>query len=150
MGTIIEDVNQAANWIAQALLSSGYNADFSPKSLWEIDRFFEDNSHDGQAVPGGLLSEDLGSLIFAIGSYLGEVIRKAKGGEWLGDDSDPKAEINVELQLLDGTRCWPTQRAMKRFKNGAEDGIAAYGHGLGLEVGPRPETPSKKPWWKVW
>jgi len=26
---------------------------------------------------------------------------------------------------------------MKRFKNGPEDGIAAYGLGMGLEVGPR-------------
>ena len=97
MRIIIKAVNRAANWDADALSSSGYSADFSPASLWEIDRFFDGNSRDGQAVPGGLLSEDLGSRIFAIGSYVGEVIRKAKGAKWSGDDSDPQAEINVEL-----------------------------------------------------
>jgi hypothetical protein len=38
---------------------------------------------------------------------------------------------------------------MKRFQNGAEDGIAAYGQALGLAVGPQPVRP-RKPWWKPW
>lgn len=40
MGTIVEDVDAGAKWIATALSSSGYKADFTPSSLWEIDRFF--------------------------------------------------------------------------------------------------------------
>jgi hypothetical protein len=138
MATIRDDIATSANWIAQALNSSGYRADFSPQSLWEIDRFFEDHCSAGVAKPGGLLFQDLGQRLFALGSYIGEVARRELGGEWIGDDDDPKAEINVELKLSDGTRCWPVQRAMKRFKNGEEDGIAAWGSGLGLNVGPRP------------
>jgi hypothetical protein len=149
MGTILEDISSAAAWIAQALSSSGYKADFGPASLWEIDRFFDEHSKGGKAVPGGLLSEGLGSRLFAIGSYVGEVIRKQKGGQWVGDDSDPQVETNVELQLPDGTKCWPVQRVMKRFMNGPEDGIAAYGVGAGLDVGPWPQPPPKKPWWKL-
>jgi hypothetical protein len=42
------------------------------------------------------------------------------------------------VRLPDGTTCWPVQRVMKRFKNGAEDGIAAYGVGMGLHVGRPP------------
>jgi hypothetical protein len=148
MGKIVEDVDAAAKWIATALSSSGYKADFTPPSLWEIDRFFDEHSNTGHAVPGGLLSEQLGSRLFSIGSYVGEVLRKVKGGQWIGNDADPQAEINVELQLADGSKCWPVQRAMKRFKNGPEDGIAVYGHGMGLEVGPRPTESKKKPWWK--
>ena len=148
MGTITEDVDAAAKWIATALSSSGYKADFTPTSLWEIDRFFDEHSQNGQAVPRGLLSEALGNRIFSIGSYVGEVIRKVKGGKWTGSDTDPEAEINVELELGDGCKCWPVQRAMKRFKNGPEDGIAVYGHGLGLDVGPRPTETKNKPWWK--
>ena len=74
---------------------------------------------------------------------VGEVVRRTKGGEWVGDDSDPEAEIRVELHLPDGTRCWPVQRVMKRFKNGPEDGIAAWGGGAALQVGPRPELPPR-------
>lgn len=143
MGTIKEDIKAASDWIAKALTSSGYKADFSPQSLWEIDRFFEDHSQNGVAKPGGLLSQDLGSRIFSVGSYVGEVLRRVKGGDWFGDDLDPQAEITVELCLADGTKCWPVQRCMKRFKNGAEDGIAIYGSALGLPVGPQPAPPPK-------
>ena len=138
MGTIKEDIATGSEWIAKALSSSGYRADFSPQSLWEIDRFFDDHTQNGAAKPGGLLSQDLGSRLFAIGSYMGEVVRRKIGGDWVGDDTTAQAEVLVELRLPDGTRCWPVQRAMKRFKNGAEDGIAAWGSGAGLQVGSRP------------
>jgi hypothetical protein len=143
MANIKEDIDKGADWIARALSSSGYRADFAPPSLWEIDRFFDEQSQNGAARAGGLLSSSLGQRIFALGSYMGEVVRRELGGTWSGDDNDPEAEINVELQLPDGTRCWPVQRAMKRFKNGAEDGIAAWGVGLGLVIGSPPESPQK-------
>ena len=139
MATIAEDIKRSADWIAQALNSSGYRADFTPQSLWDIDRFFDEHSSGGAAKPGGLLSENLGQRIFAIGSYIGEVARRKLGGEWIGNDDDPQAEINVELKFADGMRCWPVQRAMKRLKNGAEDGIVAWGSGAGLDVGPSPK-----------
>ena len=141
MATLKQDINASADWIANALSSSGYRADFTPQSLWDIDRFFDDHSSAGVAKPGGLLSDNLGQRVFAIGSYMGEVARRRLGGEWIGNDEDPQAEIDVELRFADGVRCWPVQRAMKRLKNGAEDGIAAWGSGLGLEVGASPKQP---------
>lgn len=142
MGTIKEDIAAGGDWISRALRSSGYRADFSPESLWEIDRFFNEHSQNGVAKSGRLLSQDLGSRIFALGAYIGEVVRRKLGGEWAGNDADPEAEIAIELRLADGTCCWPVQRIMKRFKNGAEDGVVAWGIGLGLQVGPsRPEPP---------
>ena len=124
---IVSDAKTSANWIAQALSASGYKADFSPLSLKEVDRFFDEQSDGGRAKPGGLLSTDFGPRIFAIGSYIGEVLRRSSGGEWQGDDSDPEAEINISLRLKNGTQLWPVQRAMKRFKNGKEDSIYPYG-----------------------
>ena len=44
---IVADAQASAEWIASALTSSGYIADFSPESIWEIERFF-----DEQSVPG--------------------------------------------------------------------------------------------------
>jgi hypothetical protein len=109
--------------------------------LWEVDRFFDEHAPNGAAKPGGLLSENLGARIFAVGAYIGEVVRRKQGGDWVGDDKDPEVEINIELHLPDGKCCWPVQRAMKRFKNGPEEGIAVWGMGLGLEVGLRPGQP---------
>ena len=136
---VVEDAKESWLWMATNLSSSGYAADLSPVSLWEIDRFFDEQSRRGKARPGGLLSRQLGSRLFAIGAYVGEVIRRARGGEWIADDDHPRAENNVAVRLFDGTILWPVQRVMKRFKNGAQDGIAAYGLGLGLEVGPGPQ-----------
>ncbi len=144
MAKLLEDIETAADWIAQALNSSGYRADFSPESLWEIDRFFEEQSSGGKAKRGGLLAEGLGQRIFGIGSYMGEVVRRPIGGEWITDDDDPNGEVNIELRLADGSQCWPVQRAMKRFKNGAEDGIAVWGSVVGVEVGPKPPGEEEK------
>lgn len=135
MGTIIEDIGIGADWISRALQSSGYHADFSERSLREIDRFFDEHTQNGVAKQGGLLSEDLGKRLFGLGAYIGEVVRRAKGGRWIGDDSDPEAEITVELILPSGARCWPIQRVMKRLSNGAQDSIVAWGSGLGLQGG---------------
>lgn len=155
MGTILEDIDAAAGWISEALQSSGYTADFSAASIRELDRFFDEHSNGGEPVVGGLLAEDLGSRVFAIGAYLGEVLRRALGGEWRGDDDDPEAEITVALHLPDGSVCWPVQRAMKRLQNGAEDSLTLYAHTFGVSDGRPPEGPEviclrKKPWWKLW
>jgi hypothetical protein len=150
MGTVIEDAARASEWIATALSSSGYVADFTPASLWHIDRFFDEQAQGGMAKPGGLLSQDLGSRLFAVGAYIGEIIRRERGGEWVADDNAPQSEISISVRLADGTICWPVQRAMKRFENGPEDGIAAYGVGMGLNVGPQPVRVERRPWRRFW
>jgi hypothetical protein len=124
---IVSDAKASAEWISNALTSSGYKADFSIESLKEIDRFIEEHAPNGKPVPGGLLSESAGSRLFAVGSYVGEVIRRQYGGTWSGNDKDPEAEINIELKLKSGTVLWPVQRVLKRFKNGSAEGIYAYG-----------------------
>jgi len=146
MNTLMQDIEPSSLWIASALNSSGYVADFTPRSLWEFDRFFDEHSQNGAAKPGSLLAEAQGQRLFAVGCYMGDVVQRTLGGVWVTDDADPEGEINIELQLPDGTRCWPIQRAMKRFKNGAEDGIAGWGSGLGLVIGPQPERPRKGLW----
>jgi hypothetical protein len=124
-----EDIVKAYEWISKALESSGYKADFSIESLKEIDRFFDEHTENGQAKQGGLLSQDRGMRLFAIGSYIGEVIRREYQGEWITDDNDPKGEMNIQVKLSNGSIIWPVQRAMKRFENGSEDGIFIYGIG---------------------
>jgi hypothetical protein len=124
---IVSDALASAEQISRALSQSGYKADFSLESLKQVDRFFEEQVVNGQPKPGGLLSQELGARLFAIGAYVGEVIRRQNGGEWQSDDNDPRAEINIAVRLKTGVILWPVQRVMKRFRNGAEDGIWIYG-----------------------
>ena len=124
---IVEDAQTAADWISEALTSSGYEADFSTDSAKELDRFFDDQmTAPGQPKPGGLLGEDLGARLFAIAAYVGEVVRRnSDGWSWVPAKGDPDDEINLSLRRRDEV-IWPVQRVMKRYRNGAEDGIAAY------------------------
>ena len=115
--SLAHDIPSAAAWIAAALITSGYRADFTMVSIGEIERFFDENASSGIAVPGGLLSEDFGLRLFSLGSYCGEVLRREVGGQWITDNSDPAGEMNASLKLANGVTCWPIQRVMKRFQS---------------------------------
>lgn len=124
---LIADTRVAAEWISRALSKSGYRADFSVESLAEIERFFAEHSNDGRPVPGGRLVEKTGPRIFALGAYVGEVLRRAATGHWYAEAGDPEVEFNIEVRFPDGSRIWPMQRAIKRFNNSPEENIHDYG-----------------------
>ena len=119
--TLAEDIPKASAWVAEALNSSGYKADYTLESLQEIDRFF-----DEQQTEGGILSKNRGSILFSLGAYIGETAIKLYGGQWHTDDSDPQGEITISVKLANGTVIWPVQKCMKRYQNGAEDSLYAY------------------------
>ena len=127
MSSLIRDAQGSAAQIADALCSSGYRVDFTLASLKEVDRFFDEHARDGAAVAGGLLSNQLGARLFALGAYVGEVIRRRSGGRWMLDGKNPTSEVDIQLVLVDGNTIWPIQRVMKRFKKGSEDGLFVFG-----------------------
>jgi hypothetical protein len=129
---VVRDAGAMAVWIAKALSQSGYKADLSLESLREIDRFFEEHASAGVARPDGLLSQDFGKRIFALGSYCGEVVRRVVGGKWSVDPADPAAEVNIQLTTGSGGICWPVQRVIKRFQLGPEEGLYAWGYSITL------------------
>ena len=118
---LAEDIPKAAAWVATALDSSGYRADYTLESMRELDRFF-----DEQDRPGGILSQNRGQILFALGSYVGETAIRLWGGRWLTDDSDPQGEVNIAVELESGVRFWPVIRCMKRCKLGPEESLSAY------------------------
>lgn len=158
MGTLKEDIRAQATWIVRAFKADKFKLDYTLNSFKEIDRFFDQHSKNGEAVPNGRLSVNLGPIIFSIGSYVGEtLIRLAPGTEWETDDSDPEGEVKVTIKFPGGGICWPMQKAMKRFMNGEEDSIYHYGVVLLKEmtnIDPAnlaaQEESAKKPWWKFW
>jgi hypothetical protein len=138
MRSIVADVQAAAEQISTALRSTGYRADFSADSLWDLDSFFDEHTKNGTPKPGGLLADQTGARVFALGGYLGETLRRHLGGQWSGDDADPEGEISIMLRLQDGGACFPVQRVMKRLSQGSAESLIAYGLALGLQPGPRP------------
>jgi hypothetical protein len=141
---VVDNALRMAELVAAALTKDGYDADFTPASLWEIDRFFDEQTRKGEPRRWGLLARDTSLRLFSIGAYVGEVVRRDVGGEWEGDDADEQPELNLALRLVDDGLVWPVQRAIKRMRNGAEDGIVAYAVALGVDVGPKPGRTSRK------
>ena len=131
--TLAADIKSASAWVLTALNSSGYKIDMNIDSLKELDRFFEEHIDDatGTAKNGGLLSEGIGSKLFAIGALIGEIIINKYNGQWITDDSDEMNEINIAVKLENGSMIWPVQRVMKRCTEGPENDIYNYAVGVG-------------------
>jgi hypothetical protein len=124
---IVRDAIDAAEWMAKRLVDTGYKGDFTLESLKDVDRFFDEQAPHGKPKAGGHLSHHFGMQIFALGAYVGETIRRKGEGRWVGDDRAEHPEITLAVRLKSGVEFWPTQRVMKRFENGPEDGLYPYG-----------------------
>lgn len=162
MGTLKEDIKSQATWITKAFQADRLKLDYSIDSFIEIDKFFLKHSVNGQPKRGGRLAKNLGPIIFAIGSYVGEtIIKNVPGAKWVTDDSSPEGEMTATVKFRDGTEIWPMQRIMKRFSNGLEDAVYTYGHEVTKDFTKKTFNEAfwkltsqsdnqKKPWWKFW
>jgi len=125
--TLSEDIPKASEWVVKYFAQDSIILDYSIQSIKQLDNFIEKNSENGKAKDSSKLSSDLGYKLFAIGSYVGQVIIKgSSGSKWVTDDSDPNGEVNIEIQMKDGTKMWPVQRVLKRYQNGDEDNLYSY------------------------
>jgi hypothetical protein len=164
MATLLQDIRKGSKWIIECFAAENMKLDYTIDSFKHIDRFFDEQSKDGEPVPGGVLSSGTGAILFSLGAYVGEtIIKNTKGSTWVTNDKDPRGEINIAVKRADGTLMWPVQRVMKRLKNGAEDDIWSYGmvsvkddpfeHTRGAE-GPtltrRFYIKTEKKWWQFW
>ena len=162
MASLLEDIKKQSDWTVKAFKSDGIELDYSIGSLIEIDRFIQKYTKDRKPIKGGRLSKNLGGIIFSISAYIGEtLINNAPNLKWITDDKDPQGEINIAVELEDGTTCFPGQRLIKRIQNGLEDGIYPFGVSVTdqkaddkydgafwkIEKEVQPMEP-KKPWWK--
>lgn len=59
------------------------------------------------------------------GGYLGEVIRRARGGEWVIDTEVAPGQQVLSLRKGDN-RMFPANKVQKRLLNGSEDNVWFY------------------------
>jgi hypothetical protein len=59
------------------------------------------------------------------GGYVGEVLRRARGGEWFLDEAVSPGQATIALRSGD-QRIWPPSRVGKRLYNGPEDNVWQY------------------------
>ena len=154
MATLREDIKTYSIWLVKAFKTDKLKLDYSFNSFKDIDFFFDNNSQGGKAIPDGRLSQNLGPILFAIGSYIGETfVRNIRGSEWLTDENNAEGEVTAAVIFPDGSQIWPMQKVVKRFQNGGDDSLYDYAIILTKEYARSPvaETSAeKKPWWKFW
>lgn len=150
-------IRVAAGWASAALSASGYEADFTPKSLAALDAFFEDEVRARAPRRRGLLATEREERLQAFDIYVGEVIRRAAGGAWLVDgvalsdasfDATTDASTDEEqarpaltLRLADGSVVDPVARVLARFAGDIGAGLV----GFGVECGVAPPVPDPEP-----
>jgi hypothetical protein len=105
--------------------------DFSGDSVRHVEEILS-AMHD--AMPRGFLSrlfgrgpsqEDVWSFSKIYGGYIGEVLRRAGGGEWFLDEEILPGQRSLALRKGD-RRLWPPFKVGKRLTNGAEDNVWHY------------------------
>ncbi|MCK9608313.1 MAG: hypothetical protein M0R33_17855 [Methylomonas sp.] len=117
----------AANAVNFAQSNFGVSLDFTVESMEQVEALANRLFH---TRPKGFVAKlfrkqpsdnDVQDVCKMLGSYIGEVYRQNKGGEW---------QINHDLQaigLLDGeTWIFPLAKVLKRITNGKKDDLKAY------------------------
>lgn len=127
MASLKKDIKKSADWLITAFKEIDKKLDYSVKSVEHIETVLSEQFEEGQPKANGLFAKGLGAKLFAISSYIGEVIIKnTKATKWITDDHDPQGEINIKLLSANGTSMFPAHRVMKRIQNGEEDNVYHY------------------------
>lgn len=117
----------AANAVNFAQSNFGISLDYTVESIGQVEALANRLFY---TRPKGFIAKlfrkepsdnDIQNVCKMLGSYIGEVYRQSKGGEW---------QINEEYQaigLLDGeTWIFPLAKVLKRITNGKKDDLTLY------------------------
>jgi len=147
MANLINDIKQSSAWLVIAFKELGINLNYSIESIKQLDILIDKEFSGGKPNIGGLFAEQLGSKIFALGSYVGEtIIKNCKGANW---DKDSDDEINIAIIGANGWMVWPMQRVINRIQEGNENNLYVYAHALHTEYLKNSKV-TTKPKWKFW
>lgn len=106
----------------------GVALDYSQESLKEIDKALASMHFEGVAP------QAVADMVFCFGCYVGEVMRRKYGGEWI----EPRTDIPLGpfplLQFPDGSPCAPIGKAFKGLRNGPGDSVHYFSFAMRADV----------------
>ena len=118
----------AEDAVDHARTSSDIVLDYTADSVERVERLL---SEMYSAIPKGFVArafrrgpspEQIWTMCKVYGGYLGEVLRREKGGEWRLDKDIVPGVDTICLQHGEN-RIWPPAKVHKRLKNGPEDNV---------------------------
>jgi hypothetical protein len=94
--------------------------DYSPASLQELDAQADAVDY---ALAGGKSEENLAMLTRIWGSYVGEMLRRHAGGQWVSEQSPegPRIALQGEKQTV-----YPHEQVRRRLTDGPQHCLAEY------------------------
>lgn len=112
-----ENLPLLAEMVVKNEAEAGVTLDYSIESLKQIDTVLSQLRAEG-ATPSSVPD-----MVFCMGCYVGEVMRRKYGGEWV----EPRADIPLGpfplLRYGNGSHCAPIGKAFKCLQNGAGDSV---------------------------
>jgi len=121
----------AQDAVHHAKASSDASLDYSPESIPHVEEVLEKLY---AAMPRGLFARvfgrgpsanDVATMCKMYGGYIGEVVRRAGGGEWIFDTEIAPGERTICLRKGE-SRVFPPAKVHKRLTNGSEDNVWFY------------------------
>jgi hypothetical protein len=120
----------AQDAVDHAKTAAGVTLDYSPDSIKQVEGVLETLY---AATPRGLsrifrrgpTQEDVATMAKMYGGYIGEVVRRTAGGEWVLDTEIAPGETVISLRKGD-QRIFPPAKVHKRLANGSEDSVWFY------------------------
>lgn len=116
-------IEQAQEFVAYHHVDTDVTLDYSAASIAQVDALLDD-LHHRQVDPA-----DVGDLVVGAASYVGEVIRRTRGGTWAAadeDGADSGAAIFNPRMIVAGSSLWPASKVCKRILDGANDSLVLY------------------------
>jgi hypothetical protein len=113
----------AQNAVSAVRRVEGFELDYTPASLTRVD----DVILQFHAGPCSL--DNLGTLIYSLGCYVGEVMVRNAGARWaMPDDDDTPSDTfhMMFVTLPNGTNCDPIRQAFTLYETGAEKSVAHF------------------------
>jgi len=116
----------------------GYNSD----SVKWVEGFIE-----RQRVRSDLSKEEMQQLVSNLGSFLGECVIACFGGEWR--QHGPTWGVAFD----ENNMAFPFSKVEKQFAGGMEESVDGWFRTIPIvfeKYIKRPQSPERKPWWKLW
>lgn len=119
-----ENAKEYAVTIVQiAKNNSNIVLDYSPRSLFDVDKIIDSFRKEGQS------SDKISGTLFCFGCYVGEIIIKNIGGKWKKSDETPMKDVSgspIVVELPNGSIVNPVGKVKKRMDNGSVDALPFF------------------------
>lgn len=124
---MLEDLKASSEWIVERFRDMEIELDYSLDSLKHIDLFLNNEFTNGKPNVGSVVEGNVGGIVFALGSYLGEtIIKNSKDGIWIPNPEDVDDEINISIEINKQFVAWPMQKILKNIRNHEEISIYEF------------------------